>query len=404
MTGPLSRRLADQRVVICAGAGGVGKTSVSAAVGLGLAAEGRRVAVVTIDPARRLAEALGLEQLGNQPRIVDVARLDAAGFEVRGELSAMMLDPKRTFDELIALLAPNPETRENILSNRIYQYQSTAIAGSQEYAAITKLSQLGREGRYDEIVVDTPPSRSAMEFLHAPTRLLRFLEDGRMRAFLSPTGQAARAAGVVFAVLRRITGISLLGELTAFFQSLSGVIDGFRSSASDIEALLSDPITGFLIITSPERVPLEEAIQFADELDRIKERRRGVVVNRVHRLDPQDGCVDRTTSRLEPALGRRLAERVARAHENVQRLAHRDHAALQRLRSALDEPELFCVTERASDLQDIRGLVSLHDELFGITVPRRTSSPLSEEDPNRRVVADDSYRSDDDSTLRSSSV
>jgi len=165
----LATQLAHKHVVICAGAGGVGKTTVSATIALGLAAQGHRVAVVTIDPARRLAEALGLDQLGNQPRLVDPARLRRSGLEVRGELHAMMLDAKRTFDELIARLAPDADTRDQILDNRIYRHLSTAVAGSQEYTAIAKLFELEHKGDYDTIVLDTPPSRSAMDFLDAPS-------------------------------------------------------------------------------------------------------------------------------------------------------------------------------------------------------------------------------------------
>ena len=180
---PLATRLSGKRVVICAGAGGVGKTTVSAAVALGLAAQGRRVAVVTIDPARRLAEALGLDELGNQPQRVDPARFDGSGLAVDGELFAMMLDVKRTFDELIARLAPNAFTRQEILANPIYRHLSAAVAGSQEYTAIAKLFEIERERDYEVIVLDTPPSRNAIDFLEAPGRLIGFLEGRALKAF-----------------------------------------------------------------------------------------------------------------------------------------------------------------------------------------------------------------------------
>lgn len=199
----LAGALADKRVVICAGAGGVGKTTVSATLALGLAAEGRRVVVVTIDPARRLAEALGLGELGNEPSRVETGRLSDPGLEIKGELWAMMLDSKRTFDELIARLAPDESTRDQILRNRVYVHLTGAIAGSQEYAAMAKLFEIERAGDYDVVVLDTPPSRNALDFLDAPQRLLGLLSGRGLGLLLAPTGYAARSAGVVLAALRR---------------------------------------------------------------------------------------------------------------------------------------------------------------------------------------------------------
>ncbi|MGB0095596.1 MAG: ArsA-related P-loop ATPase [Solirubrobacteraceae bacterium] len=361
---PLARRLSGKRVVICAGAGGVGKTTVSATVALGLAAQGRRVAVVTIDPARRLAEALGLAELGNQPQRVDPARFEGSGLAVDGELFAMMLDVKRTFDELIARLAPNPWTREEILTNPIYGHLSAAVAGSQEYTAIAKLFEIEREGDYEVIVLDTPPSRNAIDFLEAPERLIGFLEGRALKAFLRPTGGVIRAAGVVFAALRRITGVGLLEDLTTFFGLVSGLLDGFRSRAADVQALLTDLTTAFLVVTSPERAPLDEAIFFAGELERAGMNRSAMIVNRVHPLDLGERDTATTSARLTHTLGSPLAEKVARTHAEIQRLARRDQAALRRLRDALRDPDPICLGDRETDVHNIRGLVDLHQELF----------------------------------------
>ena len=235
----LTTALAGQRVLICAGAGGVGKTTVSAALALGLAAQGHRVALITIDPARRLAEALGLDSLGNRPQPVDTAGFDGTELEVRGELFAMMLDAKRTFDELIELLAPDATTRNQILANPIYQHLSTAVAGSQDYTAMAKLFELDHSGDYDVIVLDTPPSRHAIDFLQAPDRLIAFLEGRALAAFLRPTGHVARVVGLGFTALRRITGMGLMEDLTALFQLLAGLLDGFRRRATDVHTLLT---------------------------------------------------------------------------------------------------------------------------------------------------------------------
>src|SRR4051795_12025344 len=240
----LTERLSGKRVVICAGSGGVGKTTCSAAIALGLAARGERVAVVTIDPAKRLADALGVEELGNEPHLVDPARFAGHGIEVHGELWAMMLDAKRTFDELIDRLAPDRRTRDDVLGNRIYQQLSTAVAGSQEFTAVAKLYELDRSGRFDTIVLDTPPSRNALDFLDAPDRLTHFFEGRALRVFLAPTGLAARgmgrSTGVVFGLLKRLTGVDLLEDLGVFFRALGGLIDGFRERAEGVKALLAD--------------------------------------------------------------------------------------------------------------------------------------------------------------------
>ncbi|MGA2924509.1 MAG: ArsA-related P-loop ATPase [Solirubrobacteraceae bacterium] len=360
----LGARLAGMRVVICAGAGGVGKTTVSAAVALGLAAGGLRVAVVTIDPARRLAEALGFDQLGNQPRRVEAAALRACGLECSGELSAMMLDVKRTFDEVIVALAPDAATRDAILANRVYQQLSTAVAGSQEYTAIAKLFELVEGGDYDAIVLDTPPSRSAIDFLQAPERLSGFLESRVLATFLAPTGRMIRAAALVFGAIRRITGVGLLDDLTTFFGLLSGLLDGFHRRAAGVQQLLADPRTAFLIVTSPERGPSDEGLFFARELERGGMRRAGVIVNRVHALDRDLDDAQTTAQRLAGALGAELASEVAAVHARVQLLARRDHVAVARLCVDLDERAPVCVLDRERDLHDLVALVELCAELF----------------------------------------
>ena len=359
----LAQALSGKRVVICAGAGGVGKTTVSAAIALGLAAKGRRVALVTIDPARRLAEALGLDALDNQPQPVDLARLEGLGTHVRGELFAMMLDSKRTFDELIELLAPDPRTKEQILANPIYGHISTAVAGSQEYTAVAKLFELEHEKDYDVIVLDTPPSRHAIDFLEAPDRLTAFLEGRALNALLRPSGRAMRAAGIVFAALRRITGVELLDELTTLFRLLAGMLDGFRRRAADVHVLLGAPETGFLIVTSPERWAIDETVFFAAELDRACLHRCGVIVNRVHPLDPAPHDTVAVAARLHEQLGSRLARKVAHTHVELQRLADRDAGAIDRLRQALNDDPL-CLPDRGLDIHDIESLVALNNDLF----------------------------------------
>jgi anion-transporting ArsA/GET3 family ATPase len=364
----VNERVAGKRVVICAGSGGVGKTTTSAALAMGLAAAGERVAVVTIDPARRLAGSLGLAELDNEPRLVDPERFAGHGIEMGGELWAMMLDPKRTFDELIDRLAPDTRAREEVFANRIYQQLSGAVAGSQEFTAVAKLYDLDRSGRFDVLVLDTPPSRNALDFLDAPDRLMGFFEGRALRMFLAPTGLAARVVGrgtsVVFSVLKRLTGVDLLADVGVFFRALGGLVDGFRERAEGVKALLHDPATTFLIVTSPEREPVEEAIYFRGKLDDHGMPFGGLVVNRVHALNGAAPVAPADAEALVAALGARLAAKVARAYAEEQALANRDAAAIERLRAATGDHEPVVVPQLAGDVHDIDGLVAVHAHLF----------------------------------------
>jgi anion-transporting ArsA/GET3 family ATPase len=367
----LDDRLDGARIVICAGSGGVGKTTTSAAIAMGLAERGARVAVVTIDPARRLADALGLDELGNDPALVDPGRFAAAGIELRGELWAMTLDAKRTFDELIERLAPDAATRDEILCNRIYQQLSGAVAGSQEFTAVAKLYELHASGRFDVLVLDTPPSRNALDFLDAPDRLTGFFDGRALKLFLAPTGLAARAmgagTGVVFGVLRRLTGVDLLEDLSVFFRALGGLVDGFRERAEGVKALLADRATVFLVVTSPEREPVEEAIFFTGKLRESGMPFGGLIVNRVHALDggatpltPED-----VAARLGEELGTRLAAKVARTYGEALAVAERDAAAIARLTAETGDHSPVIVPELDGDVHDVAGLAAVHEHLFG---------------------------------------
>jgi anion-transporting ArsA/GET3 family ATPase len=354
-----------KRIVICAGSGGVGKTTTSAALAMGMAASGLRVAVVTIDPAKRLANALGLEALGNEPHLVDPERFAPHGVEMRGELWAMMLDSKRTFDALIEHLAPDKATRDEILANRIYQQLSSAVAGSQEFTAIAKLYELDQGGGYDLLVLDTPPSRNALDFLDAPNRLTGFFQGRAIRMFLWPAGLGGRiigrGTGMVFSVLKRVTGVDLLEDLSVFFRSMGGLIDGFTERAQRVGALLSDPATTFLIITSPQHDPVEEAIFFHRKLDEAGMPFGGMVVNRVHPAGEVNGEVPEA---LRAELGDALAERVARSAREQAALVERDRAAIAHLESELRSPPTVLVPELDDDVHDIDGLARLRAHLF----------------------------------------
>lgn len=364
----VAEMLEGKRVCVCAGSGGVGKTTTSAAVALGMAARGAKVAVVTIDPARRLANALGLEQLENEPRLVDPSRLQTRELEIQGELWAMMLDSKRTFDELIERIAPDPGRAEEIKANRVYRELSTAVSGSQELTAIAKLYELDQEGRFDLLVLDTPPSRNALEFLDAPGRLNSFLEGRALKAFLRPTGVGMRVLGrgavPLLAGLRRITGVDLVSDLTTFFMLLGDMTSDFAQRATQVEQLLRADTTTFLLVTSAAADSTDEAIWFGRRLASDGLSFGGIVVNRVH----HDLLGNRDPGQIRSALTRTLAAplaaRVADNFDDYHVLARRDDRNLARLSREIDQGRLLLVPHFDDDVHDLDGLLQIHRYLF----------------------------------------
>jgi anion-transporting ArsA/GET3 family ATPase len=364
----IARLLEGKRICVCAGSGGVGKTTTSAAIALGMAAEGAKVAVVTIDPAKRLANALGVEHLPNQPHRVEPEQLPLGGLEIRGELWAMMLDPKRTFDELIERVAPTPERAEEIKANRVYGELSTAVSGSQEFTAIAKLYDLDQEHNFDLLVLDTPPSRNALDFLEAPQRLNSFLEGGTLKALARPTGIGMRVLGrgatPLLTGLRRVTGVDLLADLGTFFQLLGDMTADFSRRAEQVERLLRAPTTAFLLVTSAEREPIEEAIWFHRTLEHGGLPFAGVVVNRVHHdllagNEPQD-----VRPALRRTLGPELADKVADNFRDYHVLAARDDRNVARLATALGDEPVLLVPQLDDDVHDLEGLLQMHRYLF----------------------------------------
>ncbi len=355
------RVLARKRVCICAGSGGVGKTTTSAAIAAGMAARGRKVVVLTIDPARRLAGSLGLPELGNEERLVP-------GDFGDGELWAMMLDAKRTFDQLIEWHAPDEETRDAVLGNRVYQELSNAVAGSQEYMAMEKLYELHQEGRYDLLVLDTPPSRNALDFLDAPRRLSSFIDSRSFQLFTVPGRLGlrvlGRGTGLVFSAMQRATGIDLLQDLSEFFRSFAGMAEGFRERADRVNALLADSRTAFLLVTSPEAAAVDEAIFFHHRLLDTGLPFAGVVVNRVNPLAAADGSGD---AELAELLGDVLGRKVMRNLEDYRLLAARDRDGMKRLRSTLGRKPMICVPELDDDVHDLAGLERMNEYLFAQT-------------------------------------
>jgi len=374
--GALLRSLSDKRIAVVVGSGGVGKTSLSAAIALSRAMDGGRVLVCTIDPARRLASALGLASLGNtEARIPDEA-FARAGLAPKGELRAMMLDVKRTWDDLVARHAPDAATRDRILGNRIYQQVSGALAGSQEYMAMEKLYELSTERDYDLIVLDTPPTAHALDFLEAPDRILDFVGNETARKLFAPAIGAGRfgarliqlGTGYAAKILSRFTGSDVLHDIGEFLGQFQGMYDGFKERASAVRALLTRPEVGFVLVASPSPLSVDEALYFHDHLRTAGMPIAGSVANRVTPdLWPFPGALP-TPESLGDALGPSggdggdLPARLHRTLSEHQAFAHADARELERLRRGSSGAHV-AVPQLEGDVHDLSGLAELAGHL-----------------------------------------
>jgi anion-transporting ArsA/GET3 family ATPase len=279
----------DHEIVVCVGTGGVGKTTIAAALALEGARRGRRALVLTIDPARRLADALGTGPLSAEPRRISDETLRSAGIESTGSLDAMMLDPKRTFDRIVEAYAPDEEALARILSNPIYQNLTDALAGTREYAAMEQLYQIHQAGQYDLIVVDTPPARHALEFLDAPRRLTGFLGTQLIRIMFRPALAMGRTgfrlfrfgSATILRTVERITGLEFLRMISEFLLAFEGMLEGFRERARETERLLRSEGCGFLLVAGPDRSQTRLAASFSARLREEEVHLLGLIANRV---------------------------------------------------------------------------------------------------------------------------
>jgi anion-transporting ArsA/GET3 family ATPase len=345
--------VSNSKVAICCGSGGVGKTTVSAAIALEAARRWRRSCVVTIDPARRLADALGIDELSNSPQKIQG--------DWPGELWAMMLDPKGTFDALVERYAASPEQAESILSNRIYRNLTSALSGTQEYMAMEKLYELAEEGDYDLVVVDTPPTRNALDFLDAPGRLTRFLEHRLFQLLLMPTRAYLRAVSVATQALLRtmskVAGAEIVDDAIGFFQAFEGMEEGFRLRARRMRELLGEQTTAFLLVTSPKPASVAEAEWFASKLATSSFRVEALVVNRVH-------PTFRTASPIpELDVGSPLSALLSNLR-SCQQTGARDEQAFRELAERVSPAPVVRVPLLDSDVHDLVSLESLADRLF----------------------------------------
>ncbi|MET9711626.1 ArsA family ATPase [Nocardiopsis alba] len=364
----------DTRVVVCCGSGGVGKTTTAAALALRAAERGRRTVVITVDPARRLAQAMGLDRLDHTPRPV-TSWEDTEGPSGRGELHAMMLDMKRTFDEIVEEHA-DPERARRILANPFYRSLSTGFSGTQEYMAMEKLGQLRRSEAWDLIVVDTPPSRSALDFLDAPKRLGRFLDGGLVRFLTAPKGNGVLrflGAGfdVVGSVIGRITGPGFLNDLRSFVSAFDTVFGGFQERAERTYRSLRGPDTAFLVVAAPEPDPLREASFFIERLRRDSMPLAGLVLNRTHPLPAGPAAELGVREALEAAESLEgsgehpLAAAALRLHAERVRVHERERLLRDRTLTAHPGIRTVEVADRAEAVHDLNGLRGIGASLAG---------------------------------------
>ncbi|HUK72518.1 MAG TPA: ArsA family ATPase [Streptosporangiaceae bacterium] len=358
----IDRLIGDHRtrIIVCCGSGGVGKTTAAAALGLRAAEQGRNVVVLTVDPARRLAQSMGLSSLDNTPRVV-TGTDDAAG----GSMHAMMLDMKRTFDEIVEAHA-DPDRAAQILANPFYQSLSSSFSGTQEYMAMEKLGQLRRADEWDLIVVDTPPSRSALDFLDAPQRLGRFLDGRLIRLLMAPARAGGRAYmrvlsagfGMVAGVLTKVLGAQILRDVQTFVSALDTMFGGFRERAEHTYQLLQTPGTAFVVIAAPEPDALREASYFVERLANERMPLAGLIVNRVHRSAASRLSAARSLAAAENVDDARypLAAAVLRLHADRMQVQARERRLAEHFTSAHPDVPVVEVPALPEDVHDLDSL------------------------------------------------
>lgn len=374
----LSVLVDTRRVLVTVGAGGVGKTTTAAALGVAAARRGKRVLCLTIDPAKRLAESLGIGEMSSEAVTVDNARFEAAGVPMKGSLTAMMLDTKRTFDELVIKYSSTKEKADKLLANKLYQYVSTSLAGTQEYMAMEKLVAVKDDPLYDLIVLDTPPTANALDFLDAPERLIEALDSTTMRWFVEAFQSSgkfslnviAKSAAAVLRGIGKITGGGFLEAMAEFIAELNDLFGGFKERASRVEKALRGDDIAFVLVTSPAPPAIKEVLYFAERLDEAKMPRGALVVNRFH-VAP--ACADRGVTEADAveALAMRgltleddAPGRLVQAYADAVRLAALDASNIRALETNTGRMPTIRVAELETDVHDLVLLARLSDVLM----------------------------------------
>ncbi len=371
----LQSLLASRRVILVVGSGGVGKTTTTAALGLAAASRGARVLCLTIDPARRLANSLGLKAMSTEAQTVDPQRFTDAGLTVAGSLTVMMLDTKSTFDELVNRHASSPAARDRILQNRLYQYVSTSLAGTHEYMAMEKLHTVKNSGQYDLILLDTPPTTNALDFLDAPQRLVEALDSTAMKWFIEAFQESgklsfnilAKSAAIVLKGISKLTGGDFLEQMAQFVTELNDLFGGFKERAQQVAAALRSPDVAFVLVTSPSPMAIQEVLFFSNRLEEQGMPRDAFVVNRLHTATPAAAADEATVARAVADLAVQIDDdapaRLLRAVADEGRQARLDAAHLHRLDEALRHaspaPLQVRVPALPYDVHDLRTLAQV---------------------------------------------
>lgn len=377
---PLDKLIQTRRVILSVGCGGVGKTTTAAALGLAAAMAGKRVLCLTIDPAKRLAQSLGLSEMTGEAREVSQARFEAAGLNVPGSLTVMMLDTKRTFDELVIKYASTEEARDRIFENRLYQYLSSSLAGTQEYMAMEKLHAIKDDPRYDLILLDTPPTANALDFLDAPERMVDILDSAVMRWIVSAVQTSGKlsfnlltkSTALILRGIGRLTGGGFLQDLAQFLSELNDLFSGFKERAREVSAGLRAPDVAYVLVTSPEPMSIQEVLYFSDRLREQKMPRDAFVVNRVNpRTSPTEdpalvaAALRRRGIVLEEGGEKRVVraalEEAFRGELDAKQLEALDHALV----NAPDRPVRVDVPAFAKDVHDLEALAQVARILVG---------------------------------------
>ncbi len=382
LAGSFSEVIENKRIIVCVGSGGVGKTTTAASFAIEAARRGKRALVLTIDPAKRLADSLGLDGLGHDVQHVDRARLEAIGeCAPGGSLAAMMLDQKQAFDEMVENYATDAEAVKRIFANPLYQQIAGTLTGSQEYAALTKLQAFDESGEYDVIVVDTPPTAHALDFLDAPKKLSEAIDSPAVEMFrkmqkggsLSVVG---KTGGYVFKMLAKFVGSQFIEDIALFFGEFNEILGGFKERAEEVLRLLHRDDVSFVIVTSPESMAVSEALFFHQRLRQTNMPFAGFSVNKVHSSHPVDLTRDELSTALTntpgiSALGlqetsiRMASESLLEAHRELEDMAQSDRAAIARLESAAPGATRTEVPFFRKDVHHIESLSRLRSYLFG---------------------------------------
>jgi anion-transporting ArsA/GET3 family ATPase len=380
--------LLERRILVCVGSGGVGKTTTAAALALAAARRGKRTLVLTIDPARRLANSLGLESLGHQVQQVDPALVRRGAASQTGELWAMMLDQKQAFDEVVARHAKDPAAVKRILANPVYAQISGSLSGAQEYAAMAKLHDFDRTGEWELIVVDTPPTAHALDFLDAPRKLSEAIDSPAIDWFRKLQGEGGsrwsivgKTGAYVLKKLAKFVGSKFIDDLGVFFTEFNDILGGFRQRAEETFALLRQPRVGFVLVSSPEAMAVREALTFHERLTTAAMPFVGFVVNKVHPSRP----VTAPAKAVEEALAAHpgvaklglsgttrtmAAQALLAAHAEIETLAVADRRAVDQLRKAGGAAAVLVeVPLLRDDVHDVDRLVGLERYLLGTSAP-----------------------------------